>query len=73
MISKLAFKSNVIGACISALIYFVIDVSTGAQAGTALWHAAGLGVVLFILYMAVSLIVVSLKRRRAHEHVATKI
>lgn len=64
MISHRALVSNVIGACVAALIYFTVDVSTGTAAAGALLHALGFGLVLLAIYFSVSIAVVTLKRRR---------
>jgi hypothetical protein len=54
----------VVGACITALIYFIVDVSTGAAGGNALLHAVVFGLVLLLVYFSVSMTVVTVKRRR---------
>jgi hypothetical protein len=64
MISNRAVISNVVGACIAALIYFFVDVSTGAADGGALLRAVVFGLVLLLVYFSVSMTVVTLKRRR---------
>jgi hypothetical protein len=64
MISNRALVSNVVGAGVAALIYFVVDVSTGSADGSALLHAVLFGLVLLLIYFSVSFTVVTLKRRR---------
>jgi uncharacterized membrane protein YeaQ/YmgE (transglycosylase-associated protein family) len=64
MMSNRARVSNVVGACVAALIYFIVDVSTGSAGGSALLHAVVFGAVLLLIYFSVSMTVVTLKRRR---------
>ena len=62
---NLSRVGNAIGGCIAALIYFIIDVATGGNVGSAILGAVIIGIVTFAISFLISRAIIAARRSRS--------